>query len=134
MRSSSPFVPINCASIPEHLLESELFGYEDGAFTGAKKGGKKGQFEIANRGTLFLDEIGDMPLAMQSKLLRVLQEKEIQPVGGSKIDSSRCPNHCCYTSGFRKNGRRREVSSGFILSIKCYKNRNSSAKKKKRGY
>ncbi|MGG3561882.1 sigma 54-interacting transcriptional regulator [Neobacillus rhizosphaerae] len=81
MRESLPFVAINCASIPEHLLESELFGYEEGAFTGAKKGGKKGQFEIANNGTLFLDEIGDMPLSMQSKLLRVLQEKEVQRVG-----------------------------------------------------
>lgn len=84
LRASYPFVPINCASIPEHLLESELFGYEDGAFTGAKKGGKKGHFQLANRGTIFLDEIGDMPIAMQSKLLRVLQEKEIQPVGGQK--------------------------------------------------
>lgn len=84
MRSSLPFVTINCASIPEHLLESELFGYEDGAFTGAKKGGKKGQFQVANNGTIFLDEIGDMPLAMQSKLLRVLQEKEIQRIGGQK--------------------------------------------------
>lgn len=81
-RATFPFVPINCASIPEHLLESELFGYEDGAFTGAKKGGKKGQFQMANYGTIFLDEIGDMPLSMQSKLLRVLQEKEIQRVGG----------------------------------------------------
>ncbi|WP_316570255.1 sigma 54-interacting transcriptional regulator [Neobacillus sp. YIM B06451] len=84
LRSAYPFVPINCASIPEHLLESELFGYEDGAFTGAKKGGKKGHFQLANRGTIFLDEIGDMPLAMQSKLLRVLQDKEIQAVGGQK--------------------------------------------------
>jgi transcriptional regulator with PAS, ATPase and Fis domain len=83
-RASFPFVPINCASIPEHLLESELFGYDEGAFTGAKKGGKKGQFQIANRGTIFLDEIGDMPLAMQSKLLRVLQEREILPVGAQK--------------------------------------------------
>lgn len=83
-RSGLPFVAINCASIPEHLLESELFGYEEGAFTGAKKGGKKGQFELASNGTLFLDEIGDMPLSMQSKLLRVLQEKEIHRVGGQK--------------------------------------------------
>jgi PAS domain S-box-containing protein len=81
-RAAFPFVPINCASIPEHLLESELFGYEEGAFTGAKKGGKKGLFQIANYGTIFLDEIGDMPLSMQSKLLRVLQEKEIQRIGG----------------------------------------------------
>ncbi|MFZ7943351.1 sigma-54 interaction domain-containing protein [Neobacillus sp. 19] len=83
-RSTLPFVAINCASIPEHLLESELFGYDEGAFTGAKRGGKKGQFEVANNGTLFLDEIGDMPLSMQSKLLRVLQEKEVQRVGGQK--------------------------------------------------
>lgn len=84
LRSNMPFVAINCASIPEHLLESELFGYEEGAFTGAKKGGKKGQFELANHGTLFLDEIGDMPLSMQSKLLRVLQEREVHRVGGQK--------------------------------------------------
>jgi len=84
MRASSPFVAINCSSIPEHLLESELFGYEEGAFTGARKGGKKGHFELANGGTLFLDEIGDMPLSMQSKLLRVLQEKEVIRVGGHK--------------------------------------------------
>jgi transcriptional regulator with PAS, ATPase and Fis domain len=83
-RSAFPFVPINCASIPDHLLESELFGYEEGAFTGAQKGGKKGQFQNANFGTIFLDEIGDMPLSMQSKLLRVLQEKEIQRIGGHK--------------------------------------------------
>jgi transcriptional regulator with PAS, ATPase and Fis domain len=83
-RATFPFVPINCASIPEHLLESELFGYDEGAFTGAKKGGRKGHFQIANYGTIFLDEIGDMPLSMQSKLLRVLQEKEIQRVGGQK--------------------------------------------------
>jgi transcriptional regulator with PAS, ATPase and Fis domain len=84
LRATFPFIPINCASIPEHLLESELFGYEEGAFTGAKKGGKKGQFEAANKGTIFLDEIGDMPLTMQSKLLRVLQEKEVQRIGGQK--------------------------------------------------
>lgn len=83
-RASFPFVPINCASIPDHLLESELFGYEEGAFTGAKKGGKKGQFQNANLGTIFLDEIGDMPLSMQSKLLRVLQEKEVQPIGSQQ--------------------------------------------------
>ena len=83
-RAFHPFVPINCTSIPEHLLEAELFGYEDGSFTGAKKGGKKGIFQIANNGTIFLDEVGDMPLSMQSKLLRALQEKEIRPVGGRK--------------------------------------------------
>lgn len=80
-RSHHPFVKINCAAIPEHLLESELFGYEEGAFTGAKKGGKKGKFHLADGGTLFLDEVGDMPLNMQVKLLRALQEGEIESVG-----------------------------------------------------
>lgn len=83
-RSYNPFVKINCAAIPVDLLESELFGYEEGAFEGAKKGGKIGKFELANKGTIFLDEIGDMPLNMQAKILRVLQEKEIERVGGSK--------------------------------------------------
>jgi transcriptional regulator with PAS, ATPase and Fis domain len=80
--SEGPFISVNCAAIPEHLLEAELFGYEDGAFTGAKKGGKPGKFEMAHKGTLFLDEIGDMPFLMQSKILRVLQEKEVERVGG----------------------------------------------------
>ncbi len=83
-RSEGPFVAINCAAIPEALLESELFGYDDGAFTGAKKGGKPGRFELALNGTLFLDEIGDMPPYLQAKLLRVLQEKRIERVGGSE--------------------------------------------------
>ncbi|WP_077619141.1 sigma-54 interaction domain-containing protein [Bacillus sinesaloumensis] len=80
-RSQNPFIKVNCGAIPEHLLESELFGYEEGAFTGAKKGGKKGKFVLAHGGTIFLDEVGDMPLHMQIKLLRVLQEKEVEPVG-----------------------------------------------------
>lgn len=83
-RRDKPMVSINCAAIPGDLLESELFGYEEGSFTGAKKGGKKGKIELANEGTLFLDEIGDMPLSMQAKLLRVLQEKEIEKIGGYK--------------------------------------------------
>ncbi|MFZ7103396.1 MAG: sigma-54 interaction domain-containing protein [Peptococcaceae bacterium] len=82
-KAKNKFIKVNCAAIPEHLLESELFGYEEGAFTGAKKGGKIGKFELANKGTIFLDEIGDMPLNMQVKLLRVLQEKEIEKVGGT---------------------------------------------------
>jgi transcriptional regulator with PAS, ATPase and Fis domain len=84
-RSEAPFIRLNCASIPKELFEAELFGYEEGAFTGAKKGGKPGKIELAKNGTLFLDEIGDMPLDMQAKLLRVLQEKEIERVGGTKI-------------------------------------------------
>ncbi|MBZ9685311.1 sigma 54-interacting transcriptional regulator [Clostridium estertheticum] len=85
-RQYAPFVKVNCAAIPTGLLESELFGYEGGAFTGAKKEGKVGKFEQADGGTIFLDEIGDMPLHMQVKLLRVLQEKEVEKIGsiGSK--------------------------------------------------
>lgn len=75
---------INCAAIPNELLESELFGYESGAFSGALKGGKIGKFELANNGTLLLDEIGEMPMTLQSKLLRVLQEQELEHVGGVK--------------------------------------------------
>ncbi len=81
-RRQAPFVAINCTAIPEALLESELFGYEEGAFTGARKGGKLGKIELANGGTLFLDEIGDMPIFLQAKILRMLQERQIERVGG----------------------------------------------------
>ncbi len=81
-RASRPFVAVNCASFPESLLESELFGYDEGAFTGSRRGGKRGLFEAAHSGTLFLDEIGDMPLPLQTRLLRVLQEREIMRLGG----------------------------------------------------
>ncbi len=82
-RRSCPFIKLNCAAVPAELLESELFGYEEGAFTGARKGGKPGKFEMAQGGTLFLDEIGDMPMPMQAKLLRVLQEREVERVGAT---------------------------------------------------
>lgn len=81
-RKNNPFVAVNCAALPESLLESELFGYEEGAFTGARRGGKMGLFEQADGGTLFLDEIGDMPYSLQSRLLRVLQEQQIVRIGG----------------------------------------------------
>ena len=84
-RSKRPFIRVNCSAILESLFESELFGYADGAFTGAKKGGKQGKFELAHTGTIFLDEIGDMPLPLQAKLLRVLQEREIDRVGGEGL-------------------------------------------------
>jgi len=84
-RSQNPFVAINCAALPETLLESELMGYEEGAFTGAKKGGKQGLFELAHRGTIFLDEIGELTLPLQAGLLRVLQEKEVLRLGGHKM-------------------------------------------------
>lgn len=82
-RRSGPMICVNCAAIPAELLESELFGYEEGAFTGAKKGGKSGLFKAANGGTLLLDEIGDLPMSMQVKILRVIQDKEIRKVGSS---------------------------------------------------
>jgi transcriptional regulator with PAS, ATPase and Fis domain len=81
-RSNKPFIKVNCGAIPQELLESELFGYEEGSFTGAKRGGKKGKFLLADGGTIFLDEIGDLPLHMQVKLLRTLQEREVEPIGG----------------------------------------------------
>ncbi|MDD3221229.1 MAG: PAS domain S-box protein [Clostridia bacterium] len=83
-RANEPMVCVNCGAIPMELMESEMFGYEEGAFTSAKKGGKIGKFQLANHGTLFLDEIGDLPLTLQVKLLRVLQEHEIEKVGGTK--------------------------------------------------
>lgn len=84
-RSSKPFVKVNCGAIPENLLESELFGYEKGAFTGANANGKHGYFRMANKGIIFLDEIAEMPLNLQVKLLRVLQEREIIPIGGTEV-------------------------------------------------
>jgi transcriptional regulator with PAS, ATPase and Fis domain len=83
-RSESPFVAINCGAMPENLIESELFGYEEGSFTGAKKGGHPGKFAMADGGTLFLDEIGDMSLPMQMKVLRVIREKKVARIGSAK--------------------------------------------------
>ena len=82
--ANGPFIAVNCAAIPDNLLESELFGYEEGSFTGAAKGGRIGKFEMANHGTLFLDEIGELPIHLQPKLLRAIQERKIQRVGSAK--------------------------------------------------
>lgn len=84
-RKNQPFIAVNCAAVPENLLESQLFGYDKGTFTGGLKDGKQGLFELANNGTIFLDEIGDMPLELQTKLLRVFQEKQIMPVGSHNV-------------------------------------------------
>ncbi len=84
-RADQPFIPVNCSAIPEELMESEFFGYEKGAFTGAKSSGKPGLFEMADKGTLFLDEIGELPFQMQAKLLRVLETGEFMRVGGTKM-------------------------------------------------
>jgi transcriptional regulator with PAS, ATPase and Fis domain len=85
-RAAQPFVGINIAAVPESLLEAEFFGVAPGAFTGADRKPRDGKFRVADRGTLFLDEIGDMPLALQSKLLRVLQEREVEPLGSNKVE------------------------------------------------
>ena len=99
LKAEGPFIKINCAAIPKDLLESELFGYDEGAFTGAKKQGKIGKFELANGGTIFLDEIGDMPMNMQVKILRVLQEKEIERIGSHKT----IPVDCRIIAATNKN-------------------------------
>ena len=105
-RKDKPFVPVNCAALPEHLLESELFGYEQGAFSGARKP-KPGKFEIAYGGTVFLDEVGELPLSMQPKILRVLEEKEIDRLGGTR----RLPIDVRIVAASNKN-LREEVRSG----------------------
>lgn len=110
-RRSKPFVAINCAALPESLLESELFGHEEGAFTGAKRGGKMGLFELANEGTIFLDEIADIPKSLQVRLLRVLEEKEVMRIGGDKIT----PVDVRIISSTYKN-LPREVSNGTFRS------------------
>ena len=84
-RCQEPFLAINCAALPRELISSELFGYEDGAFTGARKGGNQGKFELADQGTIFLDEIGEMPIDMQGSLLRVLEEGAITRLGGTGL-------------------------------------------------
>ncbi len=89
------FVPINCGAIPENLIESELFGHEKGAFTGAMHT-QRGKFELAHKGTLFLDEIGELPLPMQVKFLRVLQEKQFYRIGSEKKYTSRCKDNSSY--------------------------------------
>jgi transcriptional regulator with PAS, ATPase and Fis domain len=86
-RAEGPFVALNCAAVPESLLESELFGYDEGAFTGARKGGKPGLFEMAHGGTIFLDEIGELGIKLQARLLRVLQQREVMRVGGERVIS-----------------------------------------------
>lgn len=110
--SQKPFIAVNCAALPEHLIESELFGYHPGAFTGARKEGSIGWIRQANEGTLFLDEIGDMPLALQTRLLRVLQERQVCPLGSSKPVSVNfsliCATHknllqACETGLFRSD-------------------------------
>lgn len=127
LRCDKPFVSLNCAAIPFELLESELFGYMDGAFTGAKRGGKKGKFQLANGGTIFLDEIGDMPSSMQAKLLRVLQEKEIEPLGSEKSIPLDVRVVAATRQDLEAKNERRLFQGRFILSFKCFQYSYSAA-------
>jgi transcriptional regulator with GAF, ATPase, and Fis domain len=113
MRASRPFVAINCAALTEPLLESELFGHERGAFTGAVTL-KKEKIELANDGTLFLDEIGELPVALQAKLLRALQEREFERVGGKQAHSRRLQADRRDESRPRDGGEGRHVPPGFV--------------------
>lgn len=113
----NPYVKINCAAIPAELLESELFGYEAGAFSGASKTGKPGKFELANQGTLLLDEIGEMPLTLQSKLLRVLQEQEIERVGGVKTIQINVRIICCTNQNLQQLIREKKFRSDLYYRI-----------------
>ena len=110
-RRDGPFVPVNCAAIPENLIESELFGHARGAFTDARQS-KMGLFQAADDGTLFLDEIGDMPLTLQAKLLRIIEDKKVRPLGRYRRSSHRRANRCGDQYRFGKCDRGREVQVG----------------------
>ena len=109
-RHDKPLIKVNCAALPGGLVESELFGHEKGAFSGAISR-RVGRFELANGGTIFLDEIGEVPLDVQVKLLRVLQEREFERVGGTRADQGRCPRHCGNEPGSREVHPRRASSA-----------------------
>ena len=118
-RHRRPLVPVDCSAIPRELLESELFGYAPGAFTGASREGKVGKFELANGGTIFLDEIGEMPLEMQSKLLRVLQEKQTHSRRRSRAAVGDLCGDCCHEPRSRDACRPGAVPSRFAIPIRC---------------
>ena len=133
-RKGKPFIQVNCAALPETLLEAELFGYEKGAFTGAQKGGKAGLFELANTGTLFLDEIGDLPLSVQAKFLKYLDDQEILHLGGVKPFKVNCTVITGHQLEFGKKGSGRPVPGRFVLQTQCVQRRDTAAKEAKIGY
>ncbi|MET3322581.1 UNVERIFIED_ORG: PAS domain S-box-containing protein/TyrR family helix-turn-helix protein [Peribacillus simplex] len=120
-RRKEPIIEINCGAIPESLIESELFGYEDGAFTGAKKGGKKGYFESAGGGTLFLDEIGELPMNLQVKLLSVLQNQSFMRVGGSKKIEMKCRIICATNQNLEEMIHKKQFREDLYYRINVVK-------------
>ena len=130
--SSGPFVAYNCAAIVETLTESELFGYVKGAFTGATQD-KIGAFEFANRGVLMLDEVGELPLQTQAKLLRVLQEQQVQRVGSPHERETRCPRRRGHQSRSSQDGRREDLSRGSLLSSLDDRNQDPCLESAQRG-
>ena len=133
-RARRPFVSINCASIPETLIESELFGYEEGAFTGARRRGSPGKIQMAHGGTLFLDEIGDMPIQLQARLLRVLQERRVTPLGSGKeyeVDVMLiCATHCNLKSRIQQGLFRQDLYyrlNGLVLRLPALRERTDFA-------
>jgi len=120
-RENNPFIEVNCGAIPESLFESELFGYEEGAFTGSKKGGKKGYFEAAGEGTLFLDEIGELPMNLQVKLLSVLQNQTLMRVGGSKKIEVKCRIICATNQNLENLIKERKFREDLYYRINVVK-------------
>lgn len=133
-RRDGPFVAINCASLPDNLIESELFGYVKGAFTGADQNGQAGKFELADGGTLFLDEIGEMPLAMQSKLLRVLEMRQITRLGSAKQTRIDVRVIAASNRDLAKMIQEGKFRGGSLLSSSSFKPSYSTASRTKRRY
>ncbi len=132
-RRDHPLVKVNCAVLPAALIESELFGYEKGAFTGAFAR-KIGRFELANEGTLLLDEIGELPLELQAKLLRVLQEGEFERLGGSKTIKVKRPRNRCDQPELEGRGKERPISRRPLVPAQCLSNLPAVAAPTERGY
>ena len=131
-RKNESFYEINCAALPTNLIESELFGYSGGSFTGANREGKKGLLESAHKGTLFLDEIGEMPLETQAKLLQVLQEKTFRPIGGRELKKVDVRIVAATNRDLSMMVKTRNISERFILSSECHSHCNPATTGKNR--
>ena len=131
-RSARPFISVNCAAMPASLIASELFGHEKGAFTGASQR-RQGRFELADGGTIFLDEVGELPAETQMALLRVLQEREFERVGGSRPDSRRCPRHCRDQPGSATGRRGQNLPRRSVLPLARVSARDAALARPGRG-